>query len=540
MPSPTETPREAGPHSPAPLSPGPQSPPPDGAPGVDVYKRRALIGGIALAVRTGLAQLIILGGTVVLARHLRPAEFGAFAMVQFVLTVLTIFGDAGLGGALVQKKTAPTERELSSVFFAQLGLGGIVVIVAWLVGEALPWIWPDLPEGTPWILRALALNFVLLSARVVPTLLMERELLFVRVSILDTVSSVLFYLVAATLSLQGFGVWALVLGVLAQGAGGLITALILRPWRPSLVFDVEVVRGLLGFGLPFQARSGLVLLTRSVIPVAAGTMLGSHSVGILNWALETAFFPLTFVEILARVSFPLYSRLQSAPAEFAREMERSIRVGTAITLFLSGMFLGLSRQLTEIIYSAQWLEAVPMLELYAVAIAFGMLVFLLAPAFDAVGKPRVVMAQMIVVVTLVWIAAPLGAHLAGGWGFVVGYTGSLVVGAIVIVALARRELPAVRIVRPYVAPTLASAVVVALGRFVLGPRIEGPVTLFLSVVLEIGIYVALLALLDRSTLAALRSSLPGAPSAPTTVPAVAGVVAEGDDRSGAGSTDEAR
>jgi teichuronic acid exporter len=476
---------------------------------LETYKRRAMIGALALALRSGVAQLIILGGTVVLARHLRPAEFGAFAMVQFVLTVLTIFGDAGLGGALIQKKTAPDETELSSVFYAQMAIALGVLALAWGVGELIPLVWRDVPSGTPWIIRALALNFVFTSARVVPTVLMERELLFVRISILDTVSSITFYLVASILALGQMGVWALTLGVLAQGGLGLLTALVLRPWRPSLRFDKTIVRGLLGFGVPFQARSIFVLATRATIPVAAGTLLGSQSVGFLNWSLETAFFPLTFVDIIGRVSFPLMSRLQSDPPQFAAVLERTIRICIVIAVGIASLFLGLSHDLTEIIYSAQWLEAVTMLEIFAAVICVGILVNVLTPAFDSVGKPRAVLAQMMVVTLATWTLAPAGAWLAGENGFALGYAGAMALGALTILALARRELPRVRVVRAYGAPLVGGAASIALGRLILADWVTGPASLALAGVAAVGVFLGVMGALDRKTVTELFEALRG-------------------------------
>ncbi len=492
----------------------PSEPAAESQAGLEVYKKRAVLGAIALALRTGVAQIVILVGTIVLARYLRPAEFGAFAMVQFVLTVLTIFGDAGLGGALIQKKVAPSARELSTVFHAQMLMAAGVVLLAWGVGEVLPRLWHDLPHGTPWIVLALAVNFLFTSARVVPTVLMERELLFVRIAILDGVNSMMFYLAASILAVLGFGIWALVLGVLAQGVTGLVVALLLRPWRPSLAFEPKLLRGLLGFGVPFQARSVFVLATRSTIPVAAGTLLGAEAVGFLNWALETGFFPLTFVDILARVGFPLLSRLQSEPAEFARTLERTLRVSVVITLGIAAIFLGTSVGLTEVVYSAQWLPAVSMLEIYALVITVGILVNVLTPAFDAAGKPRVVLAQMVIVTAATWILAPLGTRLEGlgiarGEGFAAGYALAMALGAIVIVLLARRELPRMALGRAYLAPTIAAIAAIALGRLALARLIEGPISLALVVVAVIATYLGAMALLDRAALVELRTQLRG-------------------------------
>ena len=56
---------------------------------------------------------------------------------------------------------------------------------------------------------------------------------------------------------------------------------------------------------------------------------------------------------------------------------------------------------------------------------------------------------------------------------------------------------------------IASAIIVALGIFVLGPYTTGPLELTLSVLLEIVVFLAVVALLDRRTLRAIRTMLPG-------------------------------
>lgn len=473
----------------------------------ELYTRRAKLGRIALVIRTLLTQVIVLGGMVVLARELRPSEFGTFAMVQFVLSVFTLVGDAGLGGALVQKGEPPSQRELSTVFFAQLALAFLIFTFASVVAPWLRYFWTDLPEETPWILRALAANFIFVSARVVPTLLLEREVLFGRVAVLETLNSVTFYLFASILAILDFGTWSLVIGVLAQGILGFLAAIALRPWKPDLVFDANILRPLLGFGLPYQSRVGLTLLTRSSIPVLIGRELGSHGVGIMTWALETAFFPLTFVYILAQVNFPLLSRLREDRAAFSLELERTVRLGVAITLALSSLFLGLAEPLTEIIYSAQWLEAVPPLRWFAVAITFGMLPYLLGPAFDALAKPKIVLYQMIVVLFLTWTLSWIGLTHFGANGFAAAYALALILGAALIIRPALREIPEAPLFAPFATTSFAALIAIGADLSFLRGFARGPVTLLLAGAAHFAIYLGMLALLDRKTLTVLQGAI---------------------------------
>ena len=66
------------------------------------------MGVFALTARTVIQQLVTLVGNIYLARILGPADFGAFWIVQFALSFFVLFGDAGFGAALIQKKEPAT------------------------------------------------------------------------------------------------------------------------------------------------------------------------------------------------------------------------------------------------------------------------------------------------------------------------------------------------------------------------------------------------------------------------------------------------
>ncbi len=468
------------------------------------YRRRALIGGLALAARTVLSQLVVLGGTIVLARRLSPSDFGAFAIIQFALSFLTVFGDAGLGGALVQKKTEPTREELSSVFWVQLGLGAAVLVLAAVSAEVLRLVWRDLPPSAPWILRALAINFAFVAARAVPMISMERELLFVRLALIDLVGSLSFYLVASGMALTGFGIWSLVAGVLAQGVLGTVLAFSMRPFAPSLVWDGAAVRRLLRFGVPHQLKHVVGFAGSATTPLLCGALLGAEAVGLIQWAQQTGFFPVRLVEIVSRVSFPLYSRLQDDRAALTRQIDRSVAISAAGAFAFAAVVFALGPSFVTIVYSAKWLPALPMLYLFAASITVGIFVPLVAPALDALGKPKLVLAVSVGSTLAAWaVAAPL-ARFYGPLGFVAGSVGLMVLGNVVMAWIVRRELPTLRVLRPFVAPLAVALVVGWAGRRWALPHVGGPLGLTVAIVALLVAFIGALFALDRALLDELR------------------------------------
>jgi O-antigen/teichoic acid export membrane protein len=456
---------------------------------------------LILVARTVLQQFTVLGGTVYLARVLGPGEFGVFWIVQFALSFFALFGDAGLGAALIQKRETATRAELSSVFWAQLALA---LLVTGLTFASAPWVvrfWPDLPANASWMLRALSLSLLFSSLRVIPAILMERELLFGRLSAIDLVLSVSFYGAAVVLAHLGYGPFALVGGVLLQGIAGLVVAFALRPWLPGLHFDVRGLRPILRFGLAFQAKNIIGFANGAVMPLYAGRALGRYPLGIVTWSQNTAFFPLKLVDILSRVNFPLLSRLQHDPPAFARTLERTIHVCATVTFLFVALFLGLAPSLVEVVYGEKWLPALPTLYVFTCAISIGFVVPIVNGALDAIGKPRIMMLLGLGWTLLNWIAITITMQFKGGAvSFALGYCIHILVGNLAVVFVVKRLIPEAKL-WPRIRSAMACALVTGLvARWLLLPWSRGVFSLTVALLAAVGVFVAAVAVFDSSAL----------------------------------------
>lgn len=408
-----------------------------------------------LVLRTVVVQLTVFGGQIALARLLVPADFGIFAIVQFALSFFVFFGDAGLGGALIQKKEAPTQRELSSVFFTQLMIASTVIVVVGVTSSFMRSVWPDLPESSPWLLRALSIEFLLTTLRTIPNILMERDLHFGKLAIIDLCASLTFYATAITLAATGLGVWAFVIAVLAQGSVATTLAYSFRPFRPSLVFDRELLRPILRFGVPFQMNRVVGFVNGALTPLYAGAKLGAGPLGFINWSQSTAYSPLRLVDIFGRIAFPLYSRLQEDKPILGETFGRTVHLCAAFAAFFVALFFGLGPQLIVIVFGGQWLPALPVLQVYAAAISVGFLAPLVGAVLDATGRPQVLFRMAICWTALNWLVVPLTTPRWGMMGFAVGYCVHVVVGNLALIVVADRLVPHSRVLRRLVVPAIA-------------------------------------------------------------------------------------
>lgn len=496
------------------------------ADGIDGRKLglRARLAVLALGARSVLQVSIRIPALMYLARVLSPSDFGVFALLQFALSFLKMIGDGGLAAALLQKEAPPDQRQLSSVFWVQMGIATLLVALAWLVA---PWVIssfaspdaaarlaaPGFASELEWagtavlLLRVLSLSFLFTLLRSIPVLLLERTVRFGWVGTIEFAGSVTNYAVSCTAATFGWGMTSLVAGAVLETAMMAFLAFAIQRWRPSLVFDWRTVRPILHFGLNFQGVHVIGFINHAVTPLLVGLGAGPAALGLVNFARSTAEVPTEVIGIVRRVAFPYFSRLQCRPQAMVLEFDRAVAVSAIPTYFFLALFWVAAPQIVTVLYGEKWLPAVGALQIFSGALALNFFSWIAGAALEAVGAVRVLFRITVLTTVTAWLASALAMYIEPSpASFALGWGVQIPIGVILLYLSLRRHGLTVRPLRAARLPMIAAGVVIGLGTMVADHRLSTPIGLVAFVVFAALVFGVVLLTFD----AGLRNLVVGA------------------------------
>lgn len=258
--------------------------------------------------------------------------------------------ELGLPAALVQMKEDPSPRLQSAVagilLITSAALAGLLLIIGFVVAPTF---------GSARTLEVVAVSCAAIpfyASRAIPMVLMERELRFGRVAIVETADTLAFNGFALAGAFAGLGAFSLAGAVPIGGLAGAITAWAVQPFarRPSL--DLDPVRPLAGFGLRVSALQGVYLLRELGFVGLLAALGGAPLAGFYAMAKRLFSFPIALTSAVGRVAFPTLSRdPEQRPARAARIM--------ALTAVAAGLPLalvaGAVQPLIGVLLGSEWL-----------------------------------------------------------------------------------------------------------------------------------------------------------------------------------------
>lgn len=470
---------------------------------------RALVKGLAW---TGGArwttQLVTWLATILVARLLATEDFGIWTSTGVYLGIVTLLSEFGIGASVVMIRDL-TRAQIAQVngFAVVTGVGGMVL--SWLMAWPIAWFYRT-PEIAA-VVAVMSALFLISAFRIVPLSLLQRELQFKRLALVDAARALIQATVLVAAAALGFRYWTLVIGALAGEAAWTLMILSLR--RHALAVPrLSSIKRAISFSTDVVlARLSWYLYANSDFLVA-GRYLGQQAQGAYGLAWSLASVPVEKVSsIVMSVTPAFFSAVQTDMAELRRYL-LSLTEGISLLAFPAAVGLSIVADSFVIaLLGPRWEPAILPLRILALYTTIRSISPILTPVLNAIGDTRFVAFNNLFALVLMPTAFLVGSR----WGTAGVAAGWLLVHPIIVLVLFRRVVRRIDLrpveylgsLWPAASGTLAVAVTVLGTKAFLPQSLPAMVVLLVQVVVGGLTYAGLLLMLHKPRIASFRRTL---------------------------------
>ena len=309
---------------------------------------------------TGIEKVLVQGigfaQGVVLARLLKPEDFGLAAMLGIFLGVGSAMAESGLGMAYVVYG-----RNSRRVFWWNVGIGAAIYAVLAALAPFIAAFYGE-PVLKP-LLWVMGLGMVLNAASVLGNARLQRDRRFGMFSSVNVTTTLVAFLAAVALALFGWGVWA----IAWMGVVGAVLRLAVFAATKTLHFDSDDdgdFRKMLGYGLKLTLSGLIHTAYMNSYNLIVGKMFSPAAVGLFSRGQRWASLPTDVVnDAVGRVALPDMAQGQK---------------GAAVYLLLNAVLLWpmlallwlFSDAVVGFVLGQGWLECVPYIRVLLVGVLF--------------------------------------------------------------------------------------------------------------------------------------------------------------------------
>jgi O-antigen/teichoic acid export membrane protein len=332
---------------------------------MDTIGGRTARGGAVTMVSHGLKFAVSIVATAILARLLRPQDYGLIGMVAVATNFIVMFKDLGLSLATVQKSEI-SSRQISTLFWVNLSLSVLTMIIMIMLAPAVSWFYGD--SRLTLITIVSAIGFLIGGLTVQHEALLKRQMRFMALSAVALAAMIVGYTVGIAFAWYGFGYWSLVFSQLALLATDAILVWMICGWRPGLPRRDTGVRSMLSFGGNITAYGTVNYFSKNADNLLIGRFFGPQQLGLYNKAAQLVGLPTDQVhEPVMAVTVPALSRLADSPERYRKAYLRIMEKVLMLVMPAVALLIVASDWIVSIVLGSQWKEAAPILVFMGIA-----------------------------------------------------------------------------------------------------------------------------------------------------------------------------
>jgi PST family polysaccharide transporter len=326
-------------------------------------KVRVLRGGFARLCGQAVTFALRLVFLVVMARLLSPDDFGLVAMVTVVIGIYELFSTAGLSAATVQRLTI-TDQQIATLFWINMLIGTVLGLLCLATAPVLAAFYHE--PRLFWVTIALAAGFLFSAAGVQHFALLQRDLRYVTLTVIEVVAQLGSIAVGIGMAVDGLGYWGLVAASVSLRAIMTACMWLTTPWIPGKPRRTAEVNSLLRFGGTITLNNLVVHIGYNLEKVLLGRFWGADALGIYGGAYQLINVPTTNLNAaVGGVAFSALSRLQGDPVRLKSYFLKGYSLVNSMTIPTTVFCMLFADEIILVVLGPKWTEAATIFRLLA-------------------------------------------------------------------------------------------------------------------------------------------------------------------------------
>lgn len=349
--------------------------------------------GVAYNTLFRILIVVVQGVTsIFLARILSSADYGVITFAAIFVGFLSQFSDFGLGSALVQKKEI-NQSILNTAFTMRNIVAFVLVLIAVIISFIVPHFF-DYPN-IEWVIRLMALNFILNSMGFVSAALLKREMNFFGTNLALLVSAIAGSIVAISLAYSGYGFWSLVWSNVLSSAIYVIAIRLIKPIKLNYEINKVAAHEMWRFGSYILFSGLMVYVVFNGANFIVGTLQGAVALGFFSLALDWGTkIPTLLGMTVVSVLFPAFSKIRDDKEMLVSTYINSVKYMAFISIMVNGTLICISEDFLITILGDGTDKWMPALNAFRILCLYGIVRAILEPIgslITALGETRVLM-----------------------------------------------------------------------------------------------------------------------------------------------------
>lgn len=381
---------------------------------VQGLKSKVLNGGILLTLRSLVAAVLSLVSVIVIARILGLKNYGIATVSIGIIYFLTWTCRLGLHTHLVRDRELPDDgpRQVLSFYHA---LGFLLCSILWLAAP-LAGKFTGQIEVTH-ALRALLPVVWLDLVGMVSISMLERNLRFGQVGLIESVSQLGNCVISIALVFAGASYWGPIIGTVFQYTLQTTLACRLYPvsWRWG--WDWKFLKPALRFGLAYSGADWIANCKSLRISVLVSGIAGIEAAGIVGMANRFADQMSMLRLVVRRMSISVMSKFVEDPDAARAAVSRGMIYQAMLVGPVCAGFSCVAVWVIPAVFGSEWVLSAKIFPLFALATLGSSLFDLHAAVLHAAGRNADVAKGNLLYVSVLWVGGIILLPVFGLWGY---------------------------------------------------------------------------------------------------------------------------